>query len=800
MEPSVLAAISIVSDGTWRITSPAPPAGWNTALAFDDSDAAGWEYAFKSPSGNNIWMRSNLSASAPGQVWSRHVFTLPALPTSASGSFSFDDDGQVYVNGVLVVNDTGGGATSFNLQLATNLFVVGENLIAVHGIDTVAPYNNFSVDLTLEVPPETTLVATGSVWKYMDNGSDQQSAWRTLAFDDTAWAAGPAQLGYGDGDEATTNSFGPDPANKYVTTYYRHSFVISNASFFTNLQLRLLRDDGAIVYLNGTEVYRCNLPTGAVSYATFAQSAVLDDGTIWIPADLPVGALRNGTNVVAVEMHQNSGASTDLSFDLALVGNFLNAPAKVTFSHWPATLGGNDHYYESVSVPAGITWDAASTAATNRGGYLATITSEQENGVLSRLIKSRPELWTHRPSGDAWGPWFGGVQPAGSGEPGDGWSWITGEPFTYTNWAPGEPTNTSPGEDRLHFIGKKAAVGDSWNDKPHLDNAVVSYVVEYEHSINPTPILEYKFDETGSNAPSTGIATNAAAFLSGAAVRRDFHSLDAQGVSGRPGDRAFDNSLSSGMGSNGSGGRAAIASDDQAADGLLSLTLQGWFRADGVAIDNLARLITKQLGSTGFLLLGTGGNLDLEINNVGSTSTGAYYADVGVWVFFAVTYDGTATNNNVRFYRGLRTNSVTLRETRTLNQGRVLANTGSITIGNANSDGSLMRPFDGWLDNVRVFGNKTNSSGALPLQQLEWLRVKDVQNLSEPETLSVTHAGLSAQLQWPAYPGGFHLETTAAFTPISTWTVVTNPVQNDFKQNTVTIPTSDPNRFFRLAR
>ena len=795
---AVAATTNIVSDGNWRVTNPAPAAGWNTSLAFDDSDAAGWEYAFKAPSGNNIWMRSNQSASSPGQVWFRYVFHLATPPTTASGTFNFDDDGQVYLNGVLVVNDTGGGATTFNLPLATNLFVAGDNLIAVHGVNTVAPFNVIGVDMTLEVPLETTLIATGSVWKYLDNGSDQGVAWRALTFDDTAWASGPAQLGYGDGDEATTNSFGGDTNNKYATTYYRQSFTVSDASVFTNLQLRLLRDDGAIVYLHGTEVFRCNLPTGTVSYATFAQSAVLDDGTFWIPADLPPGVLRNGTNVVAVEMHQSAGNSSDLSFDLRLVANFPRIPPKVNFAHWPAASGGNGHYYESVAVSGGITWDAASTAATNRGGYLATITSAQENAFLFQLTKDRRELWVRMTTGHSWGPWLGGVQPSGSVEPDSGWTWITGEPFTYTHWRPGEPNNANPGEDRLHLISSHSPVGDLWNDLPHLDNTPISYAVEYEQNMGRAPILEFKFDETSPNARGTGMATNGVTFLTGVATARDLHSADGQGVSGLPGDRAFDNSISSGMGSKGTGGRAVVVAD--AVDGLLSLTLQGWFRADGAAIDNLARLISKQQGSTGFLLLGTAGNLDLEINNAGSTSTGTHYGDVGVWVFFAVTYDGTATNNNVRFYKGTPTNSVALTETRTLNQGRALANAGSITIGNANSDGSLNRPFDGLLDDMRVFGDKVNASGALTLQQLEWLRNKDVQNLSEPVALSVTESGASAMFQWPAYPGGFHLESIAKLTSASPWSVVTNSVQVDFERNTVTIPTRDSAGFFRLAR
>src|SRR5215218_7714607 len=121
---------------------------------------------------------------------------------------------------------------------------------------------------------ETTLVPAGATWKYLDNGSNQGTAWSANAFDDAAWAAGPAQLGYGDGDEATVVGFGPDSANKYITTYFRRSFNVNDAGAFAALTLRLLRDDGAVVYLNGAEVWRSNMPAGAVSYTTPASVAI----------------------------------------------------------------------------------------------------------------------------------------------------------------------------------------------------------------------------------------------------------------------------------------------------------------------------------------------------------------------------------------------------------------------------------------------------------------------------------------------------------------------------------------------
>ena len=63
-----------------------------------------------------------------------------------------------------------------------------------------------------------TFVPFGSVWKYLDDGSDQGTAWYATEFDDSAWASGPAPLGYSDSNgraPATTNSFGPDTNAKY---------------------------------------------------------------------------------------------------------------------------------------------------------------------------------------------------------------------------------------------------------------------------------------------------------------------------------------------------------------------------------------------------------------------------------------------------------------------------------------------------------------------------------------------------------------------------------------------------------
>jgi hypothetical protein len=165
------------------------------------------------------------------------------------------------------------------------------------------------------------LVGTGSTWRYLDNGSDLGTAWRTPGFNDGAWSSGPAQLGYGDGDEATVLRYGGNASAKPITTYFRRSFSVANPSLFSTLNLRLLRDDGAVVYLNGVEMFRSNMPAGTIGYTTPASAAVTGtDETAFVSASVTPSLLVTGTNVLAVEIHQSDPTSSDISFDLELIG------------------------------------------------------------------------------------------------------------------------------------------------------------------------------------------------------------------------------------------------------------------------------------------------------------------------------------------------------------------------------------------------------------------------------------------------------------------------------------------------
>ncbi|MEI6675361.1 MAG: lamin tail domain-containing protein, partial [Verrucomicrobiota bacterium] len=180
-----------------------------------------------------------------------------------------------------------------------------------------------------------TQVSAGSVWKYKDNGSDQSTQWRAGNFDDSSWASGPAQLGYGDGDESTTVSYGPDANNKYHTTYFRHHFTVVDPAVYSGLTMSLVVDDGCVVYLNGVEVVRRNMAAGEVDYTTLANVTVGggDESAVFTYI-LPASGLIAGDNVLAVEVHQAAGTSSDISFDLGLAATLHTSATtldRVTF-------------------------------------------------------------------------------------------------------------------------------------------------------------------------------------------------------------------------------------------------------------------------------------------------------------------------------------------------------------------------------------------------------------------------------------------------------------------------------------
>lgn len=174
----------------------------------------------------------------------------------------------------------------------------------------------------------THFIRSGDVWKYLDAGQVPSTTpgndWRV---NDPGWAkSGPSQLGFGDIQATVVQYVDTDPVTsgvqKNITTYFRKTFNVTNAAEYTSLSLRLLRDDGAVVYLNGEEVKRSNMPEGiTITPLTLALQAVSGrEEEAFFEFPLDPTKLHDGQNVIAVEIHQNSNSSSDLGFDLELSG------------------------------------------------------------------------------------------------------------------------------------------------------------------------------------------------------------------------------------------------------------------------------------------------------------------------------------------------------------------------------------------------------------------------------------------------------------------------------------------------
>jgi hypothetical protein len=226
------------------------------------------------------------------------------------------------------------------------LFGLGKHIFRLSADDGE---HTASDDVTIEiqrVAAERNFIEAGSEWRYLDNGSNQGTKWRARLFDDSKWSAGPAQLGYGDSDEKTKLSFGGSSSNKHVTTFFRHAFEVTDPAGVTSLEAALVRDDGAVAYLNGKEILRSNMPQGNVSYNTFASLTVGgDEESAFHLFTVDPVLLVEGKNVIAVEVHQINRTSSDIGFDFELrgKGSSDNQPPKVlpfndlTFA-WPSPI------------------------------------------------------------------------------------------------------------------------------------------------------------------------------------------------------------------------------------------------------------------------------------------------------------------------------------------------------------------------------------------------------------------------------------------------------------------------------
>ena len=217
------------------------------------------------------------------------------------------------------------GVKKHNVQLAAdiegaNVYINGlqvpyayfnGQLFAPVKIEAKAPVGYTFAGWKQKATATNQIVKLNDTWKYYDKGA-APSNWTATSFNDNGWASGQAPLGYGMTGIKTTVSYGPNVSSKYPTTYFRKTIKLESTPtrsdiFLLNYQI----DDGFVVYVNGREAGRFQMPSGNITFNSFASSYAGDaplTGTIEISSSL----FKSGDNVIAVEIHNNKADSRDI--------------------------------------------------------------------------------------------------------------------------------------------------------------------------------------------------------------------------------------------------------------------------------------------------------------------------------------------------------------------------------------------------------------------------------------------------------------------------------------------------------
>jgi len=206
--------------------------------------------------------------------------------------------------------------------------------------DNATPPNTRTVEYTFTTTITSSpllVIDDTKLWRYINDGTDQGTAWQTKDFNDTAWLEGPAVLAAETGATiepirtTLVRDANGDGTLDIITDYFRTRFTLATIPFGGRLQLRYLVDDAAVFYINGVEVHRSsNMPSGPVTYTTLANPDHEGRDHYDGPFLIVVTNLVVGTNVMAVEVHQNSATSSDVVFGAELSAVTSVPPATTT--------------------------------------------------------------------------------------------------------------------------------------------------------------------------------------------------------------------------------------------------------------------------------------------------------------------------------------------------------------------------------------------------------------------------------------------------------------------------------------
>ena len=374
--------VLVEDDATWAYhwSTDAVPADWAQTSYDDSSWSRGTAPIGYGAADLGTTLKPGTPKTRPLTTYARTTFTV-ADPTAIGGvnvAVTADDGAVVYVNGTEIVrqrmNDgavTAGTYASASVTTASaradrqlvfvpaSQLVAGTNTLAVETHLNYRSSSSMTIDGTVQVvakadvpepepqpepepepapqpdpdkpitpDPDQPLevldvsgvnfgefLPTGQYWNYWNSKDAPDAAWNSTA-DLSKWKHGASPLGWGDRDAATP--FVLAASERPITTYFARDVNLGTISADFELTLDVRVDDGAVIYVNGTEVKRVNMPEGTVTNNTNAKSNVSlgaakkNLATVSVPRDV----LKDGVNRIAVEEHANYAGAVSVSFDL----------------------------------------------------------------------------------------------------------------------------------------------------------------------------------------------------------------------------------------------------------------------------------------------------------------------------------------------------------------------------------------------------------------------------------------------------------------------------------------------------
>ena len=225
-------------------------------------------------------------------------------------------------------------------------------------------------------------IASGNSWKYFVSATAPAANWKDSSFSDASWSAGNSRLGFGAGGGTNATSItavDTDPVTagtqKNLTYYFRRTISIPNPALLTGATLEIQRDDGCVVYLNGTEISRQNMPAGTITHTTPASSDTsAADAQVWFPIPISPASLATGNNLFAAEVHILANNSVRMGFNLRLRTQQPSANV-------PAGLAAGTHVVRARSIDVNGNWSAMSEQTYVVGSSTPYQTWKTTNGI-----------------------------------------------------------------------------------------------------------------------------------------------------------------------------------------------------------------------------------------------------------------------------------------------------------------------------------------------------------------------------------------------------------------------------------